>query len=228
LIGLLGNIMATLDEKLKENPMWVVKVGGSLLGSPALKEWVDVLARCTDQRLIIVPGGGVFANAVRQAQEQSHVSDACAHELAVLAMDQFGLMIADMNPTLATASSECEIDERTWQHRSIVWLPSKMVLADDTIKNSWDVTSDSLAAWIAHKMEAKYLILIKSEKPNDKTLAVDEMIQRGVLDKAFSQYATQSTFTSWLLHKKDFGQFKEGIHLDNLRIVASQLQSSTH
>lgn len=220
--------MATLDKKLKENSMWVVKVGGSLLGSPALKKWVDVLAKCTDQRLIIVPGGGVFADAARQAQAQSQISDACAHELAVLAMDQFGLMIADMNPTLATASSECEIDERTWQHRSIIWLPSKMVLADDTIEKSWDVTSDSLAAWIAHKMEAKHLILIKSEKPDEKALAVDEMIQRGVLDKAFSQYAAQTTFSSWLLHKQDYEQFEEGIHLDNLRSIASQLQSSTH
>ena len=41
-----------------------------------------------------------------------------------------------------------EIDERTWQHRAIVWLPSHMVFADDNIPQSWDVTSDSLAAWL--------------------------------------------------------------------------------
>jgi aspartokinase-like uncharacterized kinase len=220
--------MATLDKNMKENSMWVVKVGGSLLGSPALQKWVDVLARCTDQRLIIVPGGGIFADAARQAQAKTNISDDCAHELAVLAMDQFGLMIADMNPSLATASSECEIDERTWQHRSIIWLPSKMVLADDTIEKSWDVTSDSLAAWIAHKMEAKHLILIKSEQPAAKRLPIHEVVQAGLVDAAFSQYGNQPTFSSWLLNKSDYAHFEAGIHLDKLRSVATEIQLSVN
>jgi len=220
--------MATLDKNMKENSMWVVKVGGSLLGSPALQKWVDVLARCTDQRLIIVPGGGVFADAARQAQAKTNISDDCAHELAVLAMDQFGLMIADMNPSLATASSECEIDERTWQHRSIIWLPSKMVLADDTIEKSWDVTSDSLAAWIAYKMEAKHLILIKSEQPAAKRLPIHEVVQAGLVDAAFSQYGNQPTFSSWLLNKRDYAHFEAGIHLDKLRSVATEIQLSVN
>jgi 5-(aminomethyl)-3-furanmethanol phosphate kinase len=220
--------MATLDKNMKENSMWVVKVGGSLLGSPALQKWVDVLARCTDQRLIIVPGGGIFADAARQAQAKTNISDDCAHELAVLAMDQFGLMIADMNPSLATASSECEIDERTWQHRSIIWLPSKMVLADDTIEKSWDVTSDSLAAWITHKMEAKHLILIKSDQPAAKRLSIHEVVQAGLVDTAFSQYANQPTFSSWLLNKSDYAHFEAGIHLDKLRSVATEIQLSVN
>jgi 5-(aminomethyl)-3-furanmethanol phosphate kinase len=216
--------MATLEKKVKENSMWVVKVGGSLLGSPELKKWVDVLASCTDQRLIIVPGGGVFADAVRQAQVHSNVSDACAHELAMLAMDQFGLMIANMNATLATASSECEIDERTWQHRSIIWLPSKMVLADDEIEKSWDVTSDSLAAWVAHKMEAKHLILIKSDKPDQQQIAAKKAVETGLLDAAFEQYGAQPSFSSWVLKKTDYVHFEDGIDLEKLRKVASKIQ----
>ena len=55
-------------------------------------------------------------------------------------------MLAGMNPALVTASSELEIAERGWQHRGIVWLPSKMVLADDSIPKNWEITSDSLSA----------------------------------------------------------------------------------
>ena len=115
---------------------WVIKIGGSLLGSPELERWLTLFAKFSDGQIIIVPGGGLFADAVREAQKLSKISDACAHRLAVLAMDQFGLLLANMNTDLATARNEMELDERTWQHRCIVWLPSQMVLADDTIPKS--------------------------------------------------------------------------------------------
>jgi len=84
------------------------------------------------------------------------VNDAVAHELALLAMDQFGLLLAGINPGIVTASSELEIAERGWQHRAIVWLPSKMVLADDSVPKNWHVTSDSLSAWLANKISANH------------------------------------------------------------------------
>ena len=155
--------MATLgscaERFIKDSSMWVVKIGGSLLGSPELERWLEIFVKYSDGNIIIVPGGGIFADAVREAQKLTKISDACAHKLAVLAMDQFGLLLANLNPLLATARTECEIDERTWQHRAIVWLPSHMVFADDSIPQSWDVTSDSLAAWLAKKLNAKQLVL---------------------------------------------------------------------
>ena len=117
----------------KGRVVWVVKVGGSLLGSPELERWLGLFAKFSDGNIILVPGGGVFADAVRDAQKVSKISEACAHRLAVLAMDQFGLILANMNSDLAVARTEMEIDERTWQHRCIVWLPSQRVLADDSI-----------------------------------------------------------------------------------------------
>ncbi|HSG93628.1 MAG TPA: uridylate kinase, partial [Methylotenera sp.] len=70
--------------------MWVVKLGGSLLGSPELTSWLETLVKISDGKVLIVPGGGMFADAVRQAQEASLINDAVAHHLALLAMDQFG------------------------------------------------------------------------------------------------------------------------------------------
>ena len=54
-----------MEMLLKEKSMWVVKIGGSLLGSPELERWLEVAAKFSDGNIIIVPGGGVFANAVR-------------------------------------------------------------------------------------------------------------------------------------------------------------------
>ena len=69
--------------------MLVVKLGGSLLGSPELAQWLNVLAKFSDGKVVIVPGGGLFANSVREAQQISNVSDAVAHQMALLAMDQY-------------------------------------------------------------------------------------------------------------------------------------------
>ena len=63
--------MATSEYNFEEKSMWVVKIGGSLLGSPELERWLEVVAKHGDGKIIIVPGGGLFANAVRDAQKIS-------------------------------------------------------------------------------------------------------------------------------------------------------------
>jgi aspartokinase-like uncharacterized kinase len=202
---------------------WVIKIGGSLLGSPELERWLTLFAKFSDGQIIIVPGGGLFADAVREAQKLSKISDACAHRLAVLAMDQYGLLLANMNSDLATARNEMELDERTWQHRCIVWLPSQMVLADDTIPKSWDVTSDSIAAWLAQKVNAQQLILVKSDKPTESELSLRMMTSTGVLDEAFSEFVLNKTFGRWMLKKSDYEHFLDGINLAMLDKVGSSI-----
>ena len=201
--------------------MWVVKIGGSLLGSPELERWLELFVKYSDGNIVIVPGGGLFANAVREAQKLTKISDACTHKLAVLAMDQFGLLLVSLNPLLATAKTECEIDERTWQHRAIVWLPSHMVLADDSIAQSWDVTSDSLAAWLAKKLDAKQLVLVKSDKPSASQLCLKRLTEEGVVDEAFSEFILNANFGIWMLKKSDYAHFLNGVDIKTLTKVAS-------
>ena len=210
-------------ETIKGKAMWVVKIGGSLLGSPELERWLALFAKFSDGNIIIVPGGGVFADAVREAQKLSKITDKCAHKLAVLAMDQFGLLLANMNPLLVTARTEMEIDERTWQHRCIVWLPSQMVLAEDTIPQNWDVTSDSIAAWLAEKLDAQQLVLVKSDKPQGAELCVRMMEKDGLVDKAFSDFVLNKTFGRWMLKKTDFEHFLEGVNLAMLDKVGGSI-----
>ena len=212
-----------MEHLIKGSSMWVVKIGGSLLGSPELERWLELFVKYSDGKIVIVPGGGVFANAVREAQKLTKISDSCAHKLAVLAMDQFGLLLANMNPLLAIAKTECEIDERTWQHRAIVWLPSHMVLADDSITQSWDVTSDSLAAWLAKKLDAKQLVLVKSDKPSASQLCLKRMTEEGVVDEAFSEFMLNANFGSWMLKKSDYEHFLEGVDMQTLTKFGSSI-----
>ena len=201
--------------------MWVVKLGGSLLGSPELARWLDTLVKISDGKVLIVPGGGMFADAVRQAQETSLVNDAVAHHLALLAMDQFGLLLAGMNPGLVTASSELEIAERGWQHRGIVWLPSRMVLADENIPKNWHVTSDSLSAWVANKIGSEHLVLVKSKDlasyAKTSPIAMQTLIADGLIDNAFAEFGAQSNAQIWVLNKTDYNVFAQGLNLEKLK-----------
>jgi aspartokinase-like uncharacterized kinase len=199
--------------------MWVVKVGGSLLGSPELPLWLDLFARHGDGKIVIVPGGGIFADTVRESQKRSGCSDAVAHKMAVLAMDQYGVLLAGLNPALVTAESELEIAERCWQHRAIVWLPGKMVCADEGIPANWQVTSDSLAAWLAGKLNAEHLILIKSEKPKGDQISMRRLIEGGIVDELFDDFTAGQNFNTWVLGKKDYKAFQQHTSPEELNRV---------
>ncbi|MEK9824949.1 MAG: uridylate kinase [Methylotenera sp.] len=205
----------------------MVKLGGSLIQSPELKNWLDTLVKISDGKLLIVPGGSVFADAVRDAQQYAQVSDATAHQLALLAMDQYGLLLAGMNSLLVTASSELEIAERGWQHRAIVWLPSQMVLADEHIPQNWQVTSDSLSAWIAEKINAEHLVIVKSADLSayQNTLKTETLVEAQVLDQAFPEFVTDCSFKCWLLNKRQHAVFASGLDEANLRIHAHQIMT---
>lgn len=205
--------------------MWVVKLGGSLLGSTELPQWLDTLVKISDGKVLIVPGGSIFADAVREAQQRTQIDDATAHHLALLAMDQFGLLLAAMNPNLVTASSELEIAERGWQHRGIVWLPSHMVMADEYISKNWHVTSDSLSAWIANKINSEHLIIVKSADLSHyaATVSVQTLKDAQLLDQAFTEFIAGTSFTSWVADKTQYAVFAQGLDLAQLSTHAHQL-----
>jgi len=190
--------------------MWIVKLGGSLLGSPALKAWLDTLTKFGDGKVVIVPGGGLFADAVREAQAKTRISDAVAHEMALLAMDQYATLMTGLNSDLVTASTELEIAERGWQHRAIVWKPSHMVLADELLPKNWDLTSDSIAAWLADKLNAQHLLVVKSAKIPDNT-SIDYLVETKLVDACFPQYVVNKPFRTWLLAQRDFAAIRQAI-----------------
>ena len=74
----------------------VVKIGGGLLAHPAHLDaaLTAIGAAGRDRRLLIVPGGGPFAEAVREIDRRLGLSDDAAHWMAVLAMDQYAHLVA--------------------------------------------------------------------------------------------------------------------------------------
>lgn len=85
----------------------VVKVGGSIANQPAkLKELLKVLCQQSKKHpLVIIPGGGEFADTVRKLDKQFNLSNQASHRMAILAMDQYGLLLADLIPDVSIARS---------------------------------------------------------------------------------------------------------------------------
>lgn len=181
--------------------MWVVKLGGSLAGTRELPSWLDVLARFGRGKVVIVPGGGTFADQVRRAQEQWGFSDDTAHHMALLAMDQYALMMAGIRPELSLARSRDEIEKSLRTAGLPLWLPSRMVLDDPGIPASWDVTSDSLAAWLAREIGARALVLVKSVLPCLSPVSAPDLCACGLVDRAFPGVTAAASYEIRIMEK---------------------------
>jgi len=169
----------------------VVKLGGSFVGSRYLAGWVDVLANFRG-RAVIVPGGGPFADAVRQAQAKIGFKDAVAHHLALLAMEQFGQVLVSLSPRFCVADSGAAIRRILRAGNVPVWSPVRMVLRTSEILPSWDITSDSLAAWLAGYIGARQLVLVKHGGPFNCPVRARDLVTRGIVDRAFPRFLAVS------------------------------------
>jgi 5-(aminomethyl)-3-furanmethanol phosphate kinase len=188
----------------------VIKLGGSLSTDPMLKLWLDMLVEHGSGKVVIVPGGGPYAEAVRQAQGHWRFNDSVAHPMALLAMEQYGLQLQGINPALAIADSIATIERALREKKVAIWLPSAMALAAPEISTTWDVTSDSLAAWLAKMIHAERLILVKScsVKAED---SVAELARQGIVDASFEMLIRGVEFKIDVVNKTDVEAVKNGL-----------------
>ena len=179
--------------------MWVIKIGGSLQDSSYLSEWLDIVLQCGGGKVVIVPGGGKFADAIRQCQIRNGFDDISAHKMALLAMEQYARLFKERVPELQlvddiSAIHACEVNKRI-----AVWLPYKMVVGASDIPASWEVTSDGLAAWLAIKLQYSSLILVKSVSMPTNYSTYEELAARGLIDTFLVQLQADSSLDiNWM------------------------------
>jgi 5-(aminomethyl)-3-furanmethanol phosphate kinase len=137
----------------------VVKIGGGLLRAEGLdglrRACAEVTELAATQPVLVVPGGGPFADAVRAVDAQIGLGDAVAHALALRAMDQLGAVLAILLPG-AKPLTELAAP------RTIGLLAAAPAFAGrPEIPESWAVTSDSLAVLAAGAIGAEEAVLLK-------------------------------------------------------------------
>lgn len=158
----------------------VVKVGGALLrNATAYDDVVHALStRGRAAPMLVVPGGGPFADAVRVADRALAFGDDAAHWMAVLAMDQHAHLLAGRVSDSAVVANIDEISAAIAGGLLPVLAPYAWLRAADPLPHSWDVTSDSVAAWVAGTVGARRLVLIKigAGEAGGATHAVDRYV----------------------------------------------------
>jgi 5-(aminomethyl)-3-furanmethanol phosphate kinase len=159
----------------------VVKLGGSTAYHAEMRKWVSVLVG-SGRPLVIVPGGGPFANRVREAQREMGFSNQAAHFMAILAMDQMGLALVEMDVRLTAVRTLEEVDSALGAGKLPVWLPYQLCSTAPDIPQSWDMTSDSLAAWIAGRLGAKALLLIKQTEAFESAEDIEALVASEIVD----------------------------------------------
>jgi aspartokinase-like uncharacterized kinase len=144
----------------------VVKVGGGLAdaaGDGALTALCGAIADAGARHpLLVVPGGGAFADAVREHDRRFGLRAATAHRMAVHAMDQFGRLLADLIPGAAVCDELEAARRRAADGRAVVLLPAAVALGAEALPETWDVTSDTISAWIAGMLRPARLVLVKA------------------------------------------------------------------
>jgi dihydroneopterin aldolase len=106
--------------------------------------------------------------------------------MAILAMDAFGCVILDGEARMAPARSLGEMECLLGEEKIPVWLPSSMALGAADISASWDVTSDSLAAWLTGRIGAEALLLVKQTQAFSAEDSISDLMARGIVDPAFA------------------------------------------
>jgi len=169
----------------------VVKLGGSL--APRIAEIIPVL-KAAHRLLLIVPGGGIFADAVRQ----SGVDADAAHWMACAAMDQYGWTLAaqgiETTSKIARPKDTC------------VLLPYCALRRYDPLPHSWDITSDTIAAWVAGRIGGDLLVLksVDGIETVGKLLAcIEKPLKTDVVDPCFIPYVLEHRIRVFILNGTD-------------------------
>jgi len=153
----------------------VVKVGGGLSATPGALELVGRALAETGRRhrLLIVPGGGPFADAVRAFDRREGLSADAAHWMAILAMDQYAYVLVERIPGAVLVEDPGAIGGALPETGVAVLAPSRWLRAADVLPHDWAATSDSAAAYVAGALDAERLVLIKPGNVGSATDVVD-------------------------------------------------------
>lgn len=148
----------------------IVKVGGGLLDEPgALERVAGALVQVARRRaMVVIPGGGPFAEAVRVFEHEHGLTPAAAHWMAILGMDQYAHALADRIPMSRVVEDRPSVLTAIADGAIPVMAPYRWLRATDELPRSWAVTSDSLAAYLAMLLGARELVLVKARQGGEE------------------------------------------------------------
>lgn len=181
----------------------IIKCGGSLLNLPDLSRKVIELVDAHQlSPALLVVGGGQLADDVRTRQLQDDLTDSVAHDSAIQAMTQNAQQLAASHERFQLVPSVQAVERHS--PTAIPILEVAVVIEEleklhRPLPRSWDITSDSIAAWLAGILQADGLLLLKSI-PLPESHApgnLQQLTGAGLVDRGFPQFAAKLPQIAW-------------------------------
>lgn len=176
----------------------VAKIGGSLFDfaelPTALRCWLDEQPGAN----VLVAGGGPVVDVIRRTDELFSIGDSTAHCLAVDAMRISAGLLAAVLPESPVVRSLAQVVGQVAAHGTVILDPSETIRSEICqLPHSWDVTSDSIAAYIASELSAHELVLCKSTTLPANTNR-SQATAAGLVDKHFAETARTLPAVRWV------------------------------
>jgi aspartokinase-like uncharacterized kinase len=170
-----------------EKPL-VIKIGGSLLSHAG--PIIRTILNCR-RTILILPGGGIFADTVRSLQ----AGGTTAHWMAIAGMEQYGWYLSSFG------IETVEIPEFREEPR--IFLPYRYLLIRDPLPHSWEITSDTISAWLASEISADLLILKSLDQiraDNKPVQEIRNLVSTDDLDPAFIPFILKHELSGLIIN----------------------------
>jgi 5-(aminomethyl)-3-furanmethanol phosphate kinase len=176
----------------------VIKLGGSLL---ECAEWVERFRRWFSQQpaigSVLVTGGGILADAVRQLDRIHRLDASDAHWLAIGTMSLTSRLVQGLLPEAGWSDRWQTLGEQLGGTRLVVFDPREFLetieptAGGEPLPHGWQVTSDSIAARVAEVLGAEELVLLKSSLPEPPVATLKQAADRQYVDRCFPRFAAR-------------------------------------
>jgi aspartokinase-like uncharacterized kinase len=142
----------------------VFKIGGKILDHfEDLQSTVSQLSQLYEEKvldkIILIPGGGSFANFIRKIYSELKFTEEIAHWMGIISMNYNGLELNKKFPNLPVIENINNLKEN--ENLFCIFLPYEFLKENDKLPHSWNVTSDSISLFIAKELGLNECILIK-------------------------------------------------------------------
>ncbi len=165
----------------------VIKVGGSLFSDPntpnLLRQWLDAH---DDKQNILIGGGGTLVDSIRQWESEGKLNTEEAHWMAIQCMT----LTADLLKRWLNVPLLCQPSHiaHTPNNSVVVMDVHNWLRQESDMPVGWSLTSDSIAAALADRLQAEELILLKPCSPPSGTTSLRTLSDAGYVDRLFCQY----------------------------------------
>ena len=133
----------------------IFKIGGSILEnfenvSSTISQLFYLYEKDIIQKIIIIPGGGSFANFIRKIYDDLKFTDELAHWMSIISMNYNGIELGKKFPKLEVFEDYNKLKDSSKTFS--IFLPYQFIKENDKLPHNWQVTSDSIALFMAKRL----------------------------------------------------------------------------